>query len=174
MDNFAEQLVKRNETSADKTRRVLVIVIGTLFTVSIVLFSITQLGHPLMALVGFALAVVAGYTAYHSIQNTFVEYEYTFTNGEFDVDKIIARKKRHSMMSTNIRQLTDFGKYTEGLEESPDMTVIMATDNIASHEYYADFTDPELGETRLVFSPDEKILENIKKSLPAKLRSKLQ
>lgn len=174
MDNFAEQLVKPAETSTNKTRRILLIVIGSLFTVAIVLCSITQLGRPLMALVGFALAAVAGYCAFNTVQNTFVEYEYTFTNGELDVDKIIARKKRRPMISANIRQLTDFGKYSDGMEEGEDMTVIMATDNIASHEYYADFTDAEYGSARLVFSPDERMLENVKKSLPAKLRSKLQ
>ena len=58
------------------------------------------------------------------------------------------------------------------MEESADMTVILATDNIASHEYYADFTDEKLGSARLVFAPDERMLENIKKFLPARLRNK--
>lgn len=174
MDNFAEQLVKRNETSSDKTRRVFVAVVGGLFTLSLTLFSLTQLGNPLMALAGFALAAVAGYGAFAKFQNSFVEYEYTFTNGELDVDKIIAKKKRRPMVSANIRQLSDFGKYVDGMEEGADMAVIFATDNIASHEYYADFTDEELGSTRLIFAPNEKMLENIKKALPAKLRVKFQ
>lgn len=174
MDNFAEQLVKRNETGSDKTRRVLMVIVGVLFTLSLALLSVTQLNRPVMALFGFILTVVAGFGTFHIVQNTFVEYEYTFTNGELDVDKIIAKKKRRPMTSTNIRQLTDFGKYDDGMEESPDMTVIMATDNIASHEYFADFTDEELGSARLIFCPDERMLENVKKSLPARLRSKLQ
>ena len=90
------------------------------------------------------------------------------------MDKIIAKKKRREMLSTNIRQLTDFGKYSDGMEESDDMTVIMATDNIASHEYYADFTDETVGSARLIFAPDERMLENIKKALPARLRTKQQ
>ena len=76
------------------------------------------------------------------------------------------------MLSTNIRQFTDFGKYTDGMEEADDMTVILATDNIASHEYYADFNDENVGSARLIFAPDERMLENIKNSLPAKLRNK--
>ena len=53
------------------------------------------------------------------------------------------------------------------------MTLVMATDNIISNEYYADFEHSEYGKTRLVFVPDEKMLGNIKKFLPAKLRNSL-
>ena len=35
MDNFAEQLVKRSETSADKTKRLILIIVGVFFTVVI-------------------------------------------------------------------------------------------------------------------------------------------
>ncbi|MBO4523480.1 hypothetical protein [Ruminococcus sp.] len=171
MDNFAEQLVKKNETNADKTRRIAMLIVGILFTAALLLLAILA-RRPLIMFLGFALSVVAGYGTYYYVQNTYVEYEYTFTNGDLDVDKIIAKKKRHEMLSTNIRKFTDFGKYEEGMEETDDMTVIMATDNIASHEYYADFTDESVGSARLIFVPDERMLENIKKFLPAKLRTK--
>ena len=174
MDNFAEQLVKKNETNADKTRRVTMLTVGILFSAALLFLTIFQARSPLLVFLGFALAAAAGYGTYYFVQNTYVEYEYTFTNGELDVDKIIAKKKRRGMLSTSIRQFTDFGKYEEGMEESDDMTVIMATDNIASHEYYADFTDETVGSARLIFVPDERMLENIKKFLPAKLRTKQQ
>ena len=172
MDNFAEQLVKKNETSSDKTRRVMMIVVGILFSIALAVLALLQLGNPLVALLGFVLAVLSGYGTFNIVQNTYVEYEYAFTNGELDVDKIIAKKKRREMVSTNVRQFTDFGKYSDDLEETDDMTIIFATDNIASHEYYADFNDETVGSARLVFAPDERMLENIVKFLPAKLRTK--
>ena len=172
MDNFAEQLVKKNETNADKTRRFSMMIVGILFSAALLLLTLFQARSPLLVLLGFALAAAAGYGTYYFVQNTYVEYEYTFTNGELDVDKIIAKKKRRPMLSTSIRQFTDFGRYEEGMEETADMTVIMATDNIASHEYYADFTDETVGSARLIFVPDERMLENIRKFLPAKLRTK--
>ena len=172
MDNFAEQLVKKNETSSDKTRRVLMIVVGILFSAALAVLAVLQLRNPLVALLGLVLAVISGYGTFNIVQNTYVEYEYAFTNGELDVDKIIAKKKRREMISTNVRQFTAFGKYSDDLEETEDMTVIFATDNIASHEYYADFNDETVGSARLVFSPDERMLENITKFLPARLRAK--
>ncbi|MBQ3885220.1 MAG: hypothetical protein II729_03805 [Ruminococcus sp.] len=173
MDNFAEQLVKRNETANDKARRITTMITGSLFTLCLVLIAILQLNRPLLAFLGFVLAVGAGYATYFLVQSAYVEYEYTFTNGELDVDKIIAMKKRTSLLSVEVRTFTAFGKYSDDLEESDDMTVVMATDNIESKEYYADFEHTEYGKCRLVFVPDEKMLDNIKKFLPAKLRNAL-
>mgnify|MGYP003311146382 CR=1 FL=1 len=35
MDNFAEQLVKKNETASDKTKRTALLIVGILLTVSL-------------------------------------------------------------------------------------------------------------------------------------------
>ena len=173
MDNFAEQLVKRSETSADKAKRLILIIVGVFFTVVIAGLAVLQLTKPIFAMLGLILAAVAGYGTYFAVQGSYVEYEYTFTNGELDVDKIVAKKKRTAMVSTDIKKFTAFGKYTDGMDESEDMTVVIASDNIASHEYYADFQHEEYGLTRLIFAPDERILDNIKKSLPPQIKREL-
>lgn len=170
MDNFAEQLVSRNETRSEKINKIATLISGILFTICLALMGILQLSRLPIALMFFILAVGGGYVTYLLFQGRYVEYEYTFTNGELDIDKIIARKKRKALLSVEVRTFSDFGKYSDDMEESEDMTVVFATDNIASNEYYADFDHKEYGKTRLVFVPDEKMLGNIKKFLPAKLR----
>lgn len=174
MDNFAEQLVSRNDTKSDKTRRIGTLISGTLFSLCLALLGLMQLGIPILSLMLFVLAAGGGYVTYLLVQGGKVEYEYTFTNGELDIDKIIARKKRKELLSTEVRTFSDFGKYSDDMEEPEDMTIVFATDNIASNEYYADFDHKEYGKTRLVFVPDEKMLDNIKKFLPAKLRNSLK
>ena len=128
MDNFAEQLVKRSETSADKAKRLILIIVGVFFTVVIAGLAVLQLTKPIFAMLGLILAAVAGYGTYFAVQGSYVEYEYTFTNGELDVDKIVAKKKRTAMVSTDIKKFTAFGKYTDGMDESEDMTVVIASD----------------------------------------------
>lgn len=172
MDNFAEQLVKKNETASDRNRRIVIAVCGILITVAMVFVSFIQLDKPVIAFLGMILAAATGYGTFFLIQGSYVEYEYTFTNGELDIAKIIAKKKRIEMLSTEVRSFTDFGKYSDDIEESEDMTVVITSDNIASHEYYADFQHEEYGKTRLVFVPNEKMLEFIGRYLPAKLRAK--
>ena len=170
MDNFTEQLVKKNETSSDKSKRIAIAVCGIIITAALALMSFIQLDKPVIAFLGMILAAATGYGTYFLIQGSYVEYEYTFTNGELDIAKIIAKKKRVEMLGTEVRSFTAFGKYSEDMEESEDMTVVIASDNIASHEYYADFQHEEYGSTRLVFVPNEKMLEFIGRYLPAKLR----
>lgn len=173
MDNFAEQLVKKNETSSDKTKRLLKTVVGIVLTIVLALFGFLTIGNPTLSLLGFLLAVGAGYGTFFIVQSSYVEYEYAFTNGELDIDKIIAKKKRKPMLSIEVNKFTDFGKYSDELEETAEMTVVISSDNIASHEYYADFQHEIYGLTRLVFSPNEKMLDNIKRFLSGSLRSKL-
>ncbi|MBO5104040.1 MAG: hypothetical protein J6B74_03135 [Ruminococcus sp.] len=173
MDNFAEQLVKKNETSSDKTKRLLKTVVGIVLTIVLALFGFLTIGNPTLSLLGFMLSVGAGYGTFYIVQSSYVEYEYAFTNGELDIDKIIAKKKRKPMLSIEVNKFTDFGKYSDELEETAEMTVVISSDNIASHEYYADFQHEIYGLTRLVFSPNEKMLDNIKRFLSGSLRSKL-
>lgn len=174
MDTFAEQLVKKNETSADRSRRIILVILGILLTIAMMLLSFLQLDKPLLAFLGMMLAAASGYGTYFIVQGTYVEYEYAFTNGDLDVAKIIAKKKRVEMLTVDVKTFTDFGKYDDSMEESKDMTVVIASDNIASHEYYADFKHGVYGNTRLVFVPDEKILECIMRALPPKIRHKQQ
>ena len=170
MDNFAEQLVKRNETKSDKTRKTALLVVGILLTVTLAAFALIQLGAPLRAFIGLILAAASGYGTFFMYRNAYVEYEYAFTNGELDIDKITAKTKRSSMVSVEVKNFTAFGKYDENVKETEEMTIVLASDNIAEHEYYADFNHSEHGNTRLIFAPDERMQENIRKFLPARLR----
>ena len=97
-----------------------------------------QLTKPIFAMLGLILAAAAGYGTYFAVQGSYVEYEYTFTNGELDVDKIVAKKKRTAMVSTDIKKFTAFGKYTDGMDESEDMTVVIASHNLRELEELCD------------------------------------
>lgn len=172
MDNFAEQLVKKNETASEKTKRTLMTVLGIVGTLIFLAVGILTLGIPLLSVVGFLLALATGYGTFNMIQSSYVEYEYAFTNGELDIDKIIAKKKRKSLISIEVNRFNAFGRYRDDLDEPENMTVVISSDNIASHEYYADFQHEDYGLTRLVFAPDSRMLDNIRKFLPANVRSK--
>lgn len=172
MDNFAEQLVRKQPNSSDNFKRVVTFIGGIVVTILLVVLAFINLGN-ILCFLGLVLAAGSGYGTYFLVEGMYIEYEYTFTNGELDIDKIIAKKKRSELVTAEVRKFTAFGKYTDNMEESDDMTVVISSDNIASHEYYADFDHEEYGKTRLIFSPNEKMLENIKKTLPRNLRNQL-
>ncbi|MCQ2490066.1 MAG: DUF6106 family protein [Ruminococcus sp.] len=171
MDNFAEHLVRKELTTGDKAKKIIILVGGILLTVMLAAFSVLMLGQGLLPFVGLVLAAATGVGTYWIITNMYVEYEYTFTNGELDIDKIIAKKKRIEMLSVSVGRFREFGRYDENTpDETDDMTVVFATSNIASEEFYADFDHDAYGSTRLVFCPDEDMLINMNKNLPRALR----
>ncbi|MBQ8296359.1 MAG: hypothetical protein IJX77_01085 [Ruminococcus sp.] len=169
MDNFSEQLVKREPTSSDSMKKILIYGGGIVLTIVLIAAALLLLGT-MWSMLLMILAVGAGYGTYFMGQGTYIEYEYTFTNGELDIDKIVAKKKRHNLVTAEVRKFTAFGKYDDNLPETDDMTIVVSSDNIASHEYYADFEHSEYGKVRLIFSPNEAMLENIKRALPRNLR----
>lgn len=176
MDNFAEQLVKRQLTKSDRTRETVSLVIGIGLTLFFIVTTFLTIGNGgLFSFLGIILAVFSGILTYKNKKNSQIEYEYTFTNGELDIDKIIAQSRRKEMISVQVSKFTAFGLYDLSVpEETDDMTVVYATDNIMSHEYYADFQHEEYGSTRLIFCPDERMIDNINKFIPKKLRVELK
>ncbi|MGN1036876.1 MAG: hypothetical protein ACI4PX_03810 [Ruminococcus sp.] len=173
MDSFAEQLVKREDTSSDKMKKYLIYGGGIFITIALVILAVLKMGST-VSIIMLLLAGGAGYLTYFLGTSTYVEYEYAFTNGELDIDKIIAKRKRVELLSADVRKFTAFGKYSEDIDDSDDLTTVISSDNIASHEYYADFECDKYGKTRLIFAPDEKILEYIMDFLPYNVKRNMK
>lgn len=172
MDNFAEYLVKKQPTASEKIKNIFIISVCIILTIAFFLLGVI-LRDIIISFILLILAVAMGFLSFFFIRNTKVEYEYTFTNGDLDIDKIIAQSKRKEMLSVSVAKFTDFGRYDDNApEEKDDMVIVLATDNIASHEWYADFQHENYGNCRLIFCPDEKMLSNIVKFLHPSLRSK--
>lgn len=175
MDNFAEQLVKNKPTKADKSRNIALIGLGIVLTIILALFGLLSLNRGIITLLAVILAIVIGIFTFFFYRNTKIEYEYTFTNGELDIDKIINQAKRVEMLTVDVSKFTAFGKYDDNTsEETEDMTVILATDNILEHEFFADFPHEDYGNTRLIFAPNEKLISAVTNALHPSIRNKVK
>ena len=94
MDHFYEQLVTTYKTGIYKT------VNGAMFVFAIMgLASFTTNLILVVILLGMAVA------CFFYKQKLFVEYEYQFTNGEIDIEKIIEMKKRSKVVTFNIKEV---------------------------------------------------------------------
>lgn len=152
MDNISEQLVKKNEDSSDLIKRIVIIAGGAAAVIG--LFLLTVMVTP-FAVIGIAGAVFAVYWLFIS---TFVEYEYTVTNEYLDIDKIIAKRRRVNMLSISIREFTDFGEYQGQKYFGTTYSAVGGSEK----QMYGIFADDGSGEGRLIFSPDERTLKNIR------------
>ncbi len=159
MDHFAEQLVKKYHSSKDDLNRALIIAAAVVITVVSILLVLA--GFPL----ALVLPVCAIWAAIYLMKMQRVEYEYSCTNGELDIDKILGQTKRKPLLSVNVGAFTAFGKAGEVKESEDDMTTFsaMGTSLMGGEEeipaYYAEFEHPEHGKCCLYFNPDENLRE---------------
>lgn len=159
MDSFVEQLVVKPMTPADQAKK-----LGLIAATGILCLGLAYLSVMVMPLI---LLVVCG--GYFLVTGMNVEYEYSVTNGELDVDKIIAKRKRKHMLTVRIAEFETFGLESEAKFDN-NITTFLVGDGDEAHYYAADFQHEGMGRVRLVFSPNERILEAIRPSLKRGLR----
>jgi hypothetical protein len=165
MDIFHEQIVKKSGSPLRIAAMAGIVIVFLLLAVA-----------SLIMLVGFFpmnTILVAGflYLGWYLSTGLSVEYEYILTNNDFDIDKIIAKRKRKRLISIKMQTLTAFEPLTEANSNAGERTLV----NCGGGDfktYIADFKHDKIGECRLIFSPSDEMLEEIKKVLPRVLRAK--
>lgn len=165
MDHFAEYMIKKKPDSRDNTKKIVILLLLILLCAGTI-FMVFLTGIPFLLLITCALI----YGAYFLLSGLSVEYEYAVTNGEMDVDKIIARRKRIHLISVKASQFDAFGPLTEEVPEAAERTLVLCTDNSGEGEYYADLTTEDYGETRIVFTPNQAVIDALAEFLPRHLR----
>lgn len=156
---FVEQIVKRRISISGILLRMLFI-----FLTLAGLMSMMILG-----MLGFTIAILLGYATYLVWAYTSVEYEYSFLNGEFSVDKIIGQRKRKSIANYDIRE-------AEIVAPLVSDAVVRASGNAIIKDYstrtnnndvYAMIINNSNGKLKVVFEPNEKVLEAMYHVRPA-------
>ena len=172
MDIFCEYLVKRKKSSSEKIMISVIIILGILFTLGSLLFLFPILSTLISSLgaVVFPLVVVIWYLVISYIKMYSVEYEYSITDGEMDVDKIVNKSKRVRVLTMRLRNfeviapiLSD--KYTN--EFKALKTADCSANAKASATYFAVYSDDE-GRKCLLFDPSDKMIEITQKYCPDK------
>lgn len=162
MDVFLEQIVAKRNTSVDMLKKAGVILAGIL--VAFVCMFVLPLVHQIFATFGLILAAAAVYGVYFLLSSMSVEYEYILTNGEIDIDKIIARRKRKRLITVNTRNFTEFGVYkaAEHTGKTYASTIMACSSVDDPNTYYAVMDHAKFGKCILIFNPNEKIIANAK------------
>ena len=164
MDVFFEQLVKVKIGTVRKVLIAATIIIAAIAIAVVTLAGITIVPMALSFLIDCGIC----YIAWWSICQYRWEYEYIITNGEFDVDKIINQRKRSRVVTFKCSAIEKIGKYNKEMQLSEGVEKIFAC--TASDEcWYVIVRSIDNRKICLVFDPDERILEGIKKYLPKQM-----
>jgi len=168
MDNFHEHLVERKATGADIAKNIGIIILAVVLSFILLVAGLYFFPMNLFA------AVALCYGAYLLSSGIAVEYEYTVTNNEIDIDKIIGKRKRKRLITADISLFEHFGKSADAPAISDDYTVVKASDNTGEGEYFADFKHSSFGNVRILFTPDEEMLKSVEPYLNGTLRAELK
>lgn len=153
MDIIAEQIVQGGANENKFLYKILIIIFA---------IAISALALIFLMPIGILLTLGIISVSIYLIKGMDIEYEYSVVNGEIDIDKIISKKKRVHLLTVKTSSFESFGKVSDAKDIVAEVTSFMVSDGIYENEYYADFNHNEYGESRVVFSPNEKILESIK------------
>ncbi len=170
MDIFLEQMIKRKKTAGDVMK---------IFFCVVCVFAIFLLvpGFLLIPGIGtvlFAICVIAVYLLYKMVCGINLEYEYTFTNGSMDVDKIISAKQRKPMLEINIRKIEMAGErknpaFASCLKNRRVKKVYACTHKNAEDLCFILFQDKDGKDKLLLFNPNHELREAIRRFNPQKV-----
>ncbi len=172
MDIFCEYIVKKKKETSDYLK-ILGVIVGALLVSYLIVGAIYSF---LTFLAGFSFVFVIGvfYYAYKLIRNSSIEYEYILTNNELDIDKIIAKSARKRMLTVNFREIElcanihDESKSAEYNNIADKTLLKYYGEKDAENVYFVDFYDGNKN-VRLLFQPNEKIINGIKAQNPSKV-----
>ncbi len=169
MDIFTEQIVKRKFTGKDW-----LISLGSVVAAFILIYISIFILLPLTRLPMIPLLVILGsaYGVYWLISSRNLEFEYSVTNGDLTVDKIINKRRRKRMVSFDVRDAEEMGKYDAAklAQRETDKLLLAAEDETSENTWYIMARTPKYGKMVLVFSPNEKVLDGIKAGLPRQMK----
>lgn len=163
MDIFMEKIVRKKKDIKDY-----------LITAAIIIASLVLAMVALTYLADMGLFIVAGiiYLAYLLMTTRNVEYEYAVTNGDLDIDKIIAQRKRVRVFSASCKNFEIVAKLKSD----------HFTPQYRSFKKQIDCTSTREGEgvwfiilnykneqTVVYFEPTEKMLQSFKTFIPRKV-----
>lgn len=164
---FNEQLVAKTNTLKDNILKAAIIFFGAVFIILIC--------SMIKFLVGFIMpiALVVLFGAVFFIRRLNVEFEYVFTSGDLDIDKIFNKKnKRKRFITVDVRKfeiMAPVDSKDHARELSNYQKIVDCSSGIKKENTYAAMVVRDGKREKLILEPNEKMLKAIKKYIPRKV-----
>lgn len=166
MDTFVEQIVKKKKQPLDW-----LIIAGVCLAALAVSWAIWQFVNFLLPMV-----VLVVWGAWWLITNRNLEFEYSITNGEMDVDCIIAQRRRKRLCSITCSKVEAYGPLDKaGLAGRKfDHTIMAASAVNMEGNYYFIYRSKKYGKTLVIFQPNERVRQAFFAALPRLMQIQLE
>jgi len=151
-DIFKEQIVKRQSSIFNTLKKVCLIVVAIFLSV---------IGLTLGGMFGPIILAAAVFGAWFAMSFLNVEYEYTFTAGELDIDAIYNRSRRKRVFSTRVNDIEIMAHVEDvrhtgafhGAQVNKDYT-----SGVTSANTYAFMLNHQNKRTKIIIEPNDVML----------------
>jgi len=160
MDLLIEMIVKKKSDYLDY-----LIILGTIIISFIVAFIAILVAGPLYFSIAIVLIAILAYVGYRIITSRNIEYEYSLTNGDLEISKIIAQRKRKRIFYGDCRQFEMIDRVPSDKHNNAVNSVtskIRSVSSMNSEHVYFIITQFNSKRVIVYFEPNDKILSGIK------------
>lgn len=174
MDVFFEQIIRKKPNKVQTVLKVIFVIVAIALAFFLMMYAFTWLVSGAVGGIIAPLCVLAAfgvcYGTYWYIKRMHLEYEYSITNGDFDIDRILGKSKRDRVISTNCSDFEEFGVYDEKAKEKLSHrefdSKVMAANLDEEGLYYAVVSHKTAGRVLIVIEPNERIISALQKFIP--------
>lgn len=169
-DVFFEQIIKKKPTIKERLIKAGILIVSILL--SLIFFRFALIPNSGIGSILFLVAVGLLFFAWYLITGLNLEYEYIYTNGEIDIDKISAKRKRKRLLTVRIDSFEEFEKYDvkNFKDKTFDMTFHACSHLLDDNVYYAIFKSKQGKKCLLTISPNQKLIDEINTQLKRRRR----
>ena len=163
MDTFVEQIVAKRKSGKEYA-----VIFGSLIAALLILAALWLF---LLFYIGifFVLILTAGigWLLWYLITMQNVEFEYSVTNGDIDIDQITAQRTRKRIVSVSGEKIETFAPYNaaEYTNRHFDRTVMAATSPDAQGVWCFTYHSKKNGNTLVIFEPEDRVINALKGGL---------
>jgi len=172
MDNvFIEKLIVKKKDAKDYLYTFGICIAGILV---IVACPVLTRYIPFIGNLWLLIATGVVYGVYRFITSRNIEYEYIVTDGDLDIDVIIAQRKRKRIFSANCKEFDVIAPFKGQNHDSRLGNVtkqIKAVSSMGSKDVYFITLNYNGERTAVFFEPDDRILKAFKTFIPRKVES---
>jgi len=151
-DVFKEQIVKRQPTMQDNLKR-----IGLIIAVVMVMFISASLATQFAPII----TIVAAFGAWWLMSYLKVEYEYTFTSGELDIDAIYNRSRRKRVFTIRVSDIEIMAHVDDKMHSGAFQGAQLIRDfssGVTSDDTYAFMINHQNKRTKVIIEPNDVML----------------
>lgn len=159
MDSIAEQLVAIEKDAKTKALQIGVFAVATLFSLGLIWLCFF---FPIFVYFIVLAIAVLYFVAFKCASKLNVEFEYSVTNGEVDIDMITAKSTRKRMVSFSAKNIES----TRFVKNSSFKDVSFVCCNTNCEYFIVTARDDSGSLKRIAMAPNQKVIDAIKKFMP--------